>query len=107
MRAIVFEGVWEVRENLDFGVISIAQIWFIGNEHIFGEAGTYHHALIAADFLALIVHRFDRVIPLRHALSIAGVIESGDGDFAGNDRVDGCSAVANHEQEFGLQNNKT
>lgn len=32
---------------------------------------THHHAFIATDFFALIVHRFNGMIPLGHTLSVA------------------------------------
>lgn len=64
---------------------------------------THHHASFVTDFLALVVHRFDCMIPFDHALAPVGEIEPGDGYFARNYRIDGGAPVAHHEQKFRLQ----
>ena len=64
----------------------------------------HHHAAVFADLLALVVHGGDGLVPLRHALSVVGEIEAGDGDFSGDDRMNGGATVANHEEEFRLKN---
>lgn len=64
---------------------------------------THHHATILANVATLFVHQFDGVIPLLHALAVAGQIEASDCHLAGYNRVYGGPAISHHEQEFGLQ----
>lgn len=66
-------------------------------------ASTHHHAALLANVATLFVHQLDGVVPLLHALAVAGQIEASDCHLAGYNRVNSRPAVPHHEQELCLQ----